>query len=157
MSEALSYVDTEGVLQPRKAWDYHHIIARSSACSKGQRNFVNQEGLVVPMFRIWHNLGKTALHPNVPLARVPGMRLAREITHTLVNSIGENVYDRFIEVADVVKEIAETSEDVALSRDARRLSRNFDMQMPYILEGQVRTVDEVAPIFRERITNETQH
>ena len=151
------YLDTNGDVQPRKAWDYHHIIARSSARSKGQRNFVNQEGLVVPLFRVWHNVGKTAIHANVPLARVPDMRLARVITHTLQENREDNVYDRFIDVADVVKNLAEHSTDVALGRDARRLSRNFDMQMPYILSGQVRTIDEVAPIFRERITNETQH
>jgi len=40
-------------------------------------------------------------------------------------------------VAGVVKNVAETSEDVGLSRDAKRLSGNFTLQMPYILEGQV--------------------
>jgi hypothetical protein len=131
------YFDTNGDEQPRNAWDYHHVIARSSARSKGQRSFVNQEGLLLPIFRAWHNVGKTALHQNVPLARVPDIRLARIITHTLLDSVGENVYDRFIDVAGVVQDVAETSEDVALSRDAKRLSRNFTLQMPYILEGQV--------------------
>ena len=139
------YLDNDGDVQPRKAWDYHHIIARSSARSKAQRSFVNQEGLVVPLFRIWHNVGATALHKNVPLARTPDKRLARVITHTLNENMGENVYDRFIEVADVVKDIAEYGEDKALVRDAKRLSRSFDEQMPYILEGQVRAVDEIAP------------
>jgi hypothetical protein len=144
------YLDTNGDTQPRNAFDYHHIIARSSARSKGQRSFVNQEGLVVPLFRVWHNIGKTAIHANVPLARVPDIRLARVITHTLLENRGDNVYDRFIDVADVVKNLAEYSDDTALSRDARRLSRNFDLQMPYILSGQVRTVDEIAPALQER-------
>lgn len=138
------YLDTNGDVQPRKAWDYHHIIARSSARSKGQRNFVNQEGLVVPLFRIWHNVGATALHNNVPLAKVPDVRLARVITKTLLGNTEDNVYDRFIEVADVVKDIAEHSSDVAFSKDAKRLSRSFDMQMPYILSGQVRSIEEAS-------------
>lgn len=144
------YLDTNGDVQPRKAWDYHHVIARSSARSKGQRQFVNQEGLLLPLFRIWHNVGKTAIHPNVPLAKVPDVRLARVITKTLLGNTEDNVYDRFIEVADVVKDIAEHSSDVAFSKDAKRLSRNFDMQMPYILSGQVRTIDEIAPALQER-------
>lgn len=144
------FLDINGDVQPRKAWDYHHIIARSSARNKGQRTFVNQEGIVVPLFRIWHNVGNTALHANVPLARVPDIRLARVITHTLLENRDDNVYDRFIDVADVVKNIAEYGEDKALVRDAKRLSRSFDEQMYYVLNGQVRTIDEIAPALQER-------
>ena len=43
------YLDNNGDVHPREAFDYHHIIARSSAKSTG-RQFVNQEGLVVPLF-----------------------------------------------------------------------------------------------------------
>lgn len=138
------YLDTNGDEQPRKAWDYHHIIARSTANTKGQRSFVAQEGLVVPLFRIWHNVGNTALHRNVALARVPDIRLARVITRTLIENNGENVYDRFIDVADNVMWLAEYSEDDALSKDARRLSKSFTAQMPYILNGQVRDLSEAS-------------
>lgn len=75
---------------------------------------------------------------------MPGVRLARVITSTLLENTEDNVYDRFIEVAGVVKDIAETSGDIAFSRDARRLSRNFDAQMPYILSGQVRSIEEAS-------------
>jgi hypothetical protein len=136
------YLDTNGDTQPRNAWDYHHVIPRSKAKSKGQRNFINQEGLKLPIFRIWHNLGATALHNNVGLAPMPGMRLARVITHTLLENQDSNVYDRFIEVADVVKGITEHSDELAFSKDAGRLSRSFDQQMPYILNGMVRDISE---------------
>lgn len=138
------YLDTNGDTQPRNAWDFHHVIPRTKANTKGQRRFINQEGLKLPIFRVWHNVGATALHRNVGLAPMPGIRLARVITHTLLDNTEDNVYDRFIEVADVVKDIAEHSEDIAFKRDAARLSRSFDQQMPYILEGQVRHIEEAS-------------
>ena len=138
------YLDTNGDKQPRKAWDYHHTLPRSKATTRGQKNFINQEGLIVPLFRVWHNVGDTALHNNVGLAPMPDIQLARVITRTLIESSGGNVYDRFIEVAQVVKDIAENSSDYSLNRDAKKLSRNFDSQMPYILNGQVRDLSEAS-------------
>ena len=137
----MEYLDTDGNIQPRKSWDIHHTIPRSKARSTGQRKFVNQEGLTMPLFRIWHNVGATALHRNVGLAPMPDKRLARVITHTLLENQGDNVYDRFIECADVVSSIAKYSIEVNLSKDAKRLSANWTQQMPYILNGQVRELE----------------
>lgn len=138
------YLDTNGDEQPRNAWDYHHVLPRSRATTKGQRRFIGQEGLLLPLFRIYHNVGTTALHANVGLAPMPDVRLARVITRTLLGNTEDNVYDRFIEVADEVRNIAEYGEDQALVRDAKRLSRNLTQQMPYILNGQVRGIEEAS-------------
>ena len=47
-------------------------------------------------------------------------------------------------VADNVMWLAEYSEDVALSKDARKLSKSLTAQMPYILNGQVRDLSEAS-------------
>jgi len=65
------YLDVDGQPQPRNAWDIHHAFARQYARSTSDRDFINLEGLRIPLFKIWHNVGATALHANVANMRLP--------------------------------------------------------------------------------------
>jgi len=140
------YLDVEGNRQPRSAWDMHHTIPQSRArySGGGCKRFIDQEGLVVPLFHIWHNIGKTALHSNVEHAPMPEQRLRDCINRALQETVGENVYDRFLDVLDVVTGLGDFSRDPGLSKDARRLASNFKKQTPYILQGQVRDLSEAS-------------
>ena len=135
-------MNTEGEVRSWSEVDVHHVIPRTNANTKGQRHFINQNGLRLPLFKCWHNVGALALHRNVGLAPMPRIRLARIITHTLMESVGENLYDRFLDVSEVVQNTGMYSQDNELGRDARRLGENLRRQSFYILGGMVREVED---------------
>jgi len=64
------------------------------------------------------------------------------IRGNLQESVGENVYDRFLDVALVVAGVADYSLNPGLRKDASRVSRNLSQQSFYILNGQVRDLSE---------------
>lgn len=130
------YLDNDGIQRPRKAWDYHHAIPRCKARGH-EKDFINLEGLVLPMFKIWHNAGKLALHSNVPLGPMPTKPLRHIIRQNLADSAGENVYDRFIDVSSQLHDIADVSLNPGIKKEARRIAGNFRLQTPYILSGMV--------------------
>ena len=138
------YLDVEGQLQPRSAWDIHHVFARQFARSTADRDFINLEGLRVPLFKIWHNVGATALHGNVANLRLPSKELRRVIRGNLQESAGENVYDRYLDMVGAVANVADYSANPAMRKEAGRVSRNLREQTFYILNGQVRDASEAS-------------
>lgn len=140
----LPFVDIDGNRHARAAWDMHHTIPRSRAHSTNERQFINLDGLALPLFRVWHNLGSTAIHNNVELAPMPSPRLQSCIRVALYETDGMNPYDRFLDVLDVVTGIGDVSHNPGLAKDARRLGQNLTKQAYYILNGQVRDLSELS-------------
>jgi len=135
--EAL-YLDVHGTDHRRNEWDFHHVVPRCRLKGASEKEWANQVGLKVPVFKTFHNLGKTALHYNVPLAQRPNKEIMRIVRFNLYENPSENPYDRFIGVTETVHAIAETSSDPHTSWLAGRLAENLRLQAPYILEGQVK-------------------
>lgn len=138
------YLDTGGDVRPRKDWDYHHIVPQCHAHGRGEKDFINLPGLKLPLFKEYHNLGKSALHSNVQLCPMPSRELRYIIRQTLYENAEDCVYDRFIEAALAVKSLAVYCNNEGLRRDANRISKNWTQQMPYILGGQVRDISEAS-------------
>ena len=138
------YLDVEGNRQLRSAWDEHHVFARQYAKNGNDRQFINLEGLKVPLFRIWHNLGSNALHNNVANLRIPSRELRHVIRGNIQESAGENVYDRYVDMVGAVANVADYSANPAMRKEAGRVSRNLREQSFYILNGQVRDLSEAS-------------
>lgn len=136
------FVDIDGNRHTRVEWDRHHVIARTTAHSTAERQFIGREGLLLPLFRIYHNLGTSALHHNVDLPVMPRVRLRKIIQGSLNETSGMNPYDRFLEMSSEVHSVAYTTQDSGLAKDARRFAENLRQQTPYILQGQVREFDD---------------
>lgn len=138
------YLDVDGNRQPRSAWDMHHVWARQYARTGNDRQFINLEGNQLPLFKVWHNLGATALHNNVANLRIPSRELQHVIRGNLQESVGENVYDRYLDMVSVVANVADYSLNGAMRKEAGRVSRNLREQSFYILNGQVRDLSEAS-------------
>ncbi|MCA9312766.1 hypothetical protein KDA08_00385 [Candidatus Saccharibacteria bacterium] len=138
------YLDVDGNRHPASAVDAHHVFARQYARSCNDRQFINLEALKVPLFRTWHNVGVTALHHNVANLRLPDRGLQHIIRNNLQDSVGENIYDRYIDMVSVVASAADYSLNPGIRKDAARVSRNLRKQSYYILNGQVRDLSEAS-------------
>jgi len=144
MSGERPFVDVDGNRHPASAVDVHHVFARQYARNGNDRQFINLEGLKVPLFRVWHNLGANALHNNVANLRIPSRELQHVIRGNLQESVGENVYDRYLDMVQVVANVADYSLNGAMRKEAGRVSRNLREQSFYILNGQVRDLSEAS-------------
>lgn len=138
------YLDVDGNRHPASAVDVHHVFARQYARSTNDRQFINLEALKLPLFRVWHNVGVTALHNNVANLRLPDRGLQHIIRCSLQESVGENIYDRYLDMVDVVASAADYSLNHGIRKEAARVSRNLRQQTPYILQGQVRDLSEAS-------------
>ena len=138
MSELLPFLDTDGQLRPRSDFDYHHVVPQSASHGKGERDFINLEGLKMPLFKEWHNLGATALHKNVGLCPMPGKELRHIIRSAIYEVQDVGVYDRFLYANEIVHEVADYSHNTGLAKEAHRIGQNWEAQSKYILLGQVR-------------------
>lgn len=138
--ERVVYLDNDGNQHGRSDFDFHHVFPRSQMRSTGERNFIRARGLLLPVYRPWHNRGKDALHSNVPLAPKP----CRDLMHIVYKYINEDttegLYDRFIGINQEIHRVAETTENVGLQRNAARIAANLELQTPYILSGMVTMV-----------------
>jgi hypothetical protein len=140
MSELPLYLDVDGQQRPRHDWDYHHTIARSSSHGTSEKDFINMKGLLLPLFREWHNQGKNSLHANVANCPMPSKALRLIMREALYEVQEDNVYDRFLYVSETVQGIGKYSLDEGLARSARQVGKNLMAQTPYVLLGQVREV-----------------
>jgi len=140
MAEPL-YFDTGGNERPRKDWDYHHVFPRCRAKSPGQKRWINLHGLVVPVFREFHNQGPESLHANVPHPIIPTKGIMYRVREHIYEHATDNPYDVLLGVNDLMHTIAETCAYTDTSKVAGRIATNLELQMPYILEGMVERVD----------------
>ena len=138
--ERVVYLDNDGNQHGRSDWDMHHIFARSTMRTTGERNFSVARGLLLPVYKPWHNQGRNALHSNVPLAPKPCRDLMHIINRYINDDPTEGLYDRFIGINQEIHRVAETTENVGLQRNAARIAANLELQTPYILSGMVTMV-----------------
>lgn len=140
--ERVVYLDNDGNRHQRSEWDMHHVIPRSIMKTTGERNFSVARGLLLPIYKRWHNRGKDALHSNVPLAPKP----CRDLMHIVYKYINddptEGLYDRFLGISGEIHRVAETTANPGLQKNAERIARNLELQTPYILSGMV-TMEKV--------------
>jgi hypothetical protein len=134
------YLDINDNEIPKKAWDKHHVIPKST-WKGNDREWAKLSGLEVPMVKTFHNLGKTALHSNVPHPPRPTREIQSVIRYRLYATASPNPYDRFLAVTDAVHHLAEVTEDDHTSWLAGRIAVNLELQAPYILEGQVKIIE----------------
>lgn len=138
------YLDVEGNTQPASAVDVHHVFARQYARSSSDRDFINLSGNKLKMFRVCHNIGPMALHSNVANLRLPGKDLRWIIRQNLMDSAGENVYDRYLDMVGQVANVADYSLNPGMKKETARVGSNLRRQTPYILQGQVRDLSEAS-------------
>lgn len=142
MSGELLYRDVEGLLHEKAEVSRHHAIPRCRTRGIRQRRFVNSYGLVLPMLNEWHNQGDTALHNNVPLAKMPSDRTRHVIQEFMRQDDTMGVYSRFFAITDFVIDLADRTSDVLIGREAERLAENFMQQGPFVLNGMVEVVND---------------
>lgn len=138
------YFDIDGNEHARKDWDIHHPFNRASLRGTGERQWGDL--FAVPMFKIHHNLGKSALHPNAPHLPKPGKELAymlRQRRYEQMNDPDTTIYDDLIDTNSYIHDLAQVSNNAGIQQQAGRIAKAFELQMPYILLGQVVTVDEI--------------
>lgn len=138
--ERVVYLDNDGNEHRASEWDEHHVFAQSKMHTTGERNFIRARGLLLPVYKKWHNQGKGALHSNVPLAPKPCRDLMHIINRYINDDTTEGIYDRFIGINQEIHRVAETTENVGLQRNAARVAANLELQTPYILSGMVTVV-----------------
>lgn len=139
------YLDIEGNEHGRNEWDLHHPFNRASMKGCGERHWADL--FRVAMFKRFHNQGKDTLHANAPHLPKPGKELAymlREFRYEQMMAELESPvsqYDQVVDLSQYIHDLAETSENVGVQKQAARISRAFEQQMPYILLGQVQRVE----------------
>jgi hypothetical protein len=148
------YFDVEGNEHARKDWDYHHVFARGDMKGCGEKQWADL--FQVPMFKVWHNLGKGALHSNVQHCPKPNrdlMYLLRQQRMQQIEAdkicVAQNVppasrYDHFLDMNEYIHQISEKTPHIGLKRLTERIAENLELQTPYILQGmvEVRMVEE---------------
>lgn len=61
------YLDVDGRERERQEWDKHHVFARTILKGEGEVAWASLSGILLPVYREFHNKGSSALHNNVPL------------------------------------------------------------------------------------------
>jgi hypothetical protein len=135
------FQDIEGNVRSRSDWDKHHVFAQSRAHDAKSRRFIGQAGLVLPMFKEFHNQGKNALHNNVGFPSMPSARLQHMINQMTSQDFEPNPYDRFLHVSELIAGLAMHSLDYGVQKQCERISDNLALQTPFILLGMVERVE----------------
>lgn len=138
----MRYLDIEGNEHREKEFDYHHVFAESTLHGRNEKEWGRLKGIHLPLLKVFHNVGKTALHSNVPLLAKPPRELMGVIRFSLYDNADLNEFDRFLAVNEAMHHVAETSENTGIARAAGRIAANLELQTPYILAGQIRFEDD---------------
>ena len=135
--EAPTYFDVEGRERVRADWNRHHVFARTMMRGIGEKQWSGLSGILLPIYREFHNEGSSSLHANVPHCPKPLPTLQHTIRLNLYEHAAEGVYDRFIHVVGAVEDVAEHTSSPALGKNAEGVLANLERQAPFILAGQV--------------------
>lgn len=138
------YFDVDGNEHARNEWDIHHPFNRASLKGTGEKRWGDL--FAIPMYKIHHNLGKNALHFNAPHLPKPGKDLAyllRLRRYEQMDNPETTIYDDLVDTNTYIHDLADESENTKIRQQAGRIAKAFELQMPYILLGQVITIDEV--------------
>jgi len=144
---ALVYLDVEGGERARSEWDMHHPFNRASMRGPGERRWADL--FRIAMFKDRHNQGKDTLHWNAPHLPKPSRDLAYTLRVFRYEQMREaraadtppSQYDQLIDLSQYIHDLAETAEDSGVQKECARISRAFELQMPWILLGQVEKVE----------------
>lgn len=138
------YRDVEGEIRRFNEWDTHHPFNVASMHGRGEREWANL--FRIAMFKEWHNQGKRCLHANAPHLPKPGRDLAYMLRAFRYEQMAEaeitpiSPYDQMVELNDYIHDLAETSENRGIQKQATRIANALELQMPYILGGQVEVI-----------------
>lgn len=136
------YRDIDGELHPKNETSIHHVYARSLTGRGMARKFINLNVLTPRMLDRCHNVGSLALHNNVELLRPP-TGFVLHVLQTVVNDLDSGgQYDRLIEYVDRIDDLAIHAGNAIIRKECGRMAENLEMQMPFILAGQVELVRE---------------
>ena len=136
------YRDIDGETHTKSETSIHHVYARSLTGRGSARKFINQNVLTPRMLDIYHNTGDKALHPNVELLRPPTGFVLQCMQSVINNLEYGNQYDRLIEYVDRVDDMALHAGNLIIRKECGRMAENLEMQMPYILRGQVELIQQ---------------
>lgn len=131
------YLDVDGRERERHEWDNHHVFAKSIMKGEGEVAWASLSGILVPVYREFHNRGSMALHNNVPHCPKPTKELRHIIRINLYENAHLGVYDRFIKVLEAVEQVSERTSSVPLGKNSERVLANLQRQAPFILNGMV--------------------
>ncbi len=139
--EATMYRDIQGELVDRTETSRHHVFARSLTKGGSARKFMNQHPLTPRMLNIYHYPGTPeGLHQNVPLLRPPKEFTVHCLNRVIRNLDSPGQYDQLVEFADRVDEMSISHANSDVRRECGRITENLQLQLPYILRGQVEVV-----------------
>lgn len=131
------YLDVDGRERERHEWDKHHVFARTIMKGEGEMAWAGLSGILLPVYREFHNKGSGALHNNVPHCPKPIKELRHIIRINLYENAHLGVYDKFIKVMEAVEGVAERTSSVPLGKNSERVLANLQRQAPFILNGMV--------------------
>jgi hypothetical protein len=135
------YRDVNGEIHPKSETSIHHIYARSLTGGGRPRKFINQYVLTPRMLDEFHNTTDKALHNNVGLLAPPQQMFVVNLLQGIINDLDScGQYNQLIEYVDRVDGLSTTSNNAVIRKECGRMAENLEMQMPYILQGQVELV-----------------
>ena len=138
------YYDIDGIEHDRSEWDIHHPFNRASLRGNGEKRWGDL--FAIPMYKIHHNQGPNCLHAKVPHLPKPSSELGyllRLRRYDQMANPDTSIYDDLVDTSDYIHEIAETSGNAGMQQQAARIAKVFELQLPYIVLGQVITVEEL--------------
>lgn len=120
------FEDVSGELHERGEVNHHHVwFNRRRYTSPLDKKFRNLGGFVLPTLLQPHR----ELHAAVPPPQKPDARLMRATIQFAAGIRNENVYDQYLSLATFLED-----------RAPDRIVENLQAQTPFILEGQVKAV-----------------
>lgn len=132
------YRDIEGELHPKSDTSRHHVFARSLTGGGVPRKFINQYPLTPRMLNEYHYVGKpNGLHENVPLLRPPTTFVIHCLQQAMNDMSSAGQYNQLIEFAEIVEDFSTGHANSGVRKECGRVSENLQLQLPYILQGQV--------------------
>jgi hypothetical protein len=132
-------LDSYGERLSPKDVDHHHVFARSTAKGKGAkvREFINQEGLLVPIVRDVH----TELHRRLEFPLLPTVSLIHRVNMAIQDLRYENPYDRFIAITETFERFGDKCVNSDHREQSARIADNLQRQAEFILLGQVQVIE----------------
>jgi hypothetical protein len=93
------------------------------------------------MLDVYHNVGGNALHNNLPLLRPPTGFVVHSLQQVLNDLDSSGGYNQLIEFVDRVDQMSTDYANPTIRKECGRLAEGLEMQLPYILLGQVEVIN----------------
>ena len=142
-----TYRDVEGNLHEKADTSVHHVFARSLTKGSTGKRFINQYPLTPRMLNVYHYSGKPeGLHENVGLLRPPEGFVLHCMNRVIADLDSVGQYNQIIEFADRVEDLSLHSGSGEMRKECGRIAENLQLQLPYILRGQVEYEDSTRQL-----------